>query len=384
MKFTRNMRQGIFGVFAIAAISTLTSVAQAETKKDYVLGVILANTGPLAVLGELELNGVKLRVAEINSSGGINGHKLRLEVVDNKSNPQSTVSGTRSLLERGIIGLIGPEATALSVGLIPLVNAAKIPQISLQGGIDLSGEHGYVFGVHMTGSTVVRASILHMKSKGITKVGYLATSDALGQAGDRFGLPLFKEYGVEVVGGKQTIDPQGSDFTTQLAALKAAGAQSVFIWATGSPNVVAAKAFKALNMPGHLYLLNMTRAQVVAMGDAVSILRVGQTKADVFDQLSTSDPVYKNLKMFVDAASKAGAKVDSYTAVGYSAVVIFEDAIRKVGPNPQKIYELWNGGYNPPNTIARMTWNGQVHQGFNPGDVVIVSVSKDGAFTVAP
>ncbi|MGE0733629.1 MAG: ABC transporter substrate-binding protein [Alphaproteobacteria bacterium] len=376
-------KRSLVALAALAALAVHGADASAQAKNDYVLGVILANTGPLAISGQLELKGAKLRVDEINAAGGINGHKIRLEVVDNKSDPQSTVSGVRTLLSKGIIGLIGPESTGLGTGVTPLVNAAKIPQISLQGGIDLNGSHGYVFGIHLTGSTIVKASIARMKKNGITKIGYLTTSDALGQAGDKFGMPLFAENGIQIVGGKQTIDPTGSDFTTQLAAVKAAGAQSVFIWATGAPNVVAAKGFKALNMAGKLYLLNMTAAQVAPMGDATSVVLVGQTKANVFDEISPNDPVYKNLKMFVDAAKKAGVEIDTYPAVGYGAVVVFEDALRKVGPNPQKIYELWNGGYEPPTTVARIKWNKDVHQGFNPDDLVITSIEPSGKFKIA-
>lgn len=342
--------------------------------EDYVLGVILSSTGPFAVLGQLEIKGAQLRVEQINAAGGINGHKIRLDIVDNKSDPQTTVSGARALLSKKIVGLIGPESTALGTGVTPLVNAAKIPQISLQGGIDLPGELGYVFGINVTGSVIVKSTIAHLKARGISKIGYLTTSDALGQAGNKFGLPLFQEGGIQIVGGPQTIDAAGSDFSTQLAAVRAAGAESVFLWGTGIPAIIAAKGFKAQRMPGHLYLLNMTIAQVQAMGDAVDVVRVAQTKANVHDQITEDDPIYARMKPFVDAAKKAGVPIDTFTAAGYGAVAIFEDALRKVGPNPEKIFQLWNGGYEPPAVVARIKWDSKIHQGFDPADAVLTSI----------
>jgi branched-chain amino acid transport system substrate-binding protein len=342
--------------------------------EDYVLGVILSSTGPLSVLGQLAIKGAQLRADDINAAGGINGRKIRLDIVDIKSDPQATVSGTRSLLSKNVIGLIGPESTALGTGVIPLVNAAKIPNISLQGGIDLTGEHGYVFGIQITGSAVVQSTVAHLKSKGIKKVGYLSTSDALGQAGDKFGLPLFTEGGLEIVGGKQTIDPAGTDYSTQLAAVRAAGAEAVFLWGTGAPAIIAAKNFKAQQMPGSLYLLNLTIAQITAMGDAVEVVRVAQTKANVYDQITSADPVYARMKPFIDSATKANVPIDTFSSAGYGAVAVFEDAIKKAGPNPQKIFELWNGGYEPPATVARIKWSSTVHQGFNPGDAVLTSI----------
>lgn len=362
---------------AAAAMLVLPCTGLAQTYaagEDYTLGVILSSTGPLAVLGQLEIKGAQLRAEQINAAGGINGHMIRLDIFDNKSDPQSTVSGARGLLSKKIVGLIGPESTGLGTGVIPLVNAAKIPNLSLQGGIDLTDEHGYVFGIQITGSVVVKATINHMKARGIKKIGYLSTSDGLGQAGDRFGLPLFQESGIEVVGGKQTIDPAGSDYSTQLAAVRSAGAEAVFLWGTGTPAIIAAKAFKALRMPGNLYLLNLTIAQITAMGDAVDAILVAQTKANVHDQLSPDDPIAPRLKPFVDAATKANVPIDSFSSAGYGAVVVFEDAIRKVGPNPQKIIELWNSGYEPPATVARVKWDSKIHQGFNPLDAVITAV----------
>jgi len=370
-------RRVLGGGATAAALLMAERAAFAQTYaagEDYALGVILSSTGPLAVLGQLAIKGAQLRAEQINAAGGINGHKILLDLFDNKSDPQTTVSGARGLLSKKIVGLIGPESTALGTGVIPLVNAAKIPNVSLQGGIDLTGDQGYVFGIQITGSVVVKATIAHMKARGIKKVGYLSTSDALGQAGDRFGLPLFQASGLEIVGGKQTIDPAGSDYSTQLAAVRSAGAEAVFLWGTGAPAIIAAKAFKAQRMPGNLFLLNLTIAQITAMGDAVEVVRVAQTKANVHDQITPSDPVYARMKSFVEAATKAKVPIDTFSSAGYGAVVVFEDAIRKVGPNPQKIFELWNGGYEPPATVARIQWNSKIHQGFNPEDAVLTAI----------
>lgn len=370
-------RRVLGGGATAAALLIAERAAFAQTYaagEDYALGVILSSTGPLAVLGQLAIKGAQLRAEQINAAGGINGHKILLDLFDNKSDPQTTVSGARGLLSKKIVGLIGPESTALGTGVIPLVNAAKIPNVSLQGGIDLTGDQGYVFGIQITGSVVVKATIAHMKARGIKKVGYLSTSDALGQAGDRFGLPLFQGSGLEIVGGKQTIDPAGSDYSTQLAAVRSAGAEAVFLWGTGAPAIIAAKAFKAQRMPGNLFLLNLTIAQITAMGDAVEVVRVAQTKANVYDQIAPSDPVYARMKSFVEAATKAKVPIDTFSSAGYGAVVVFEDAIRKVGPNPQKIFELWNGGYEPPATVARIQWNSKIHQGFNPEDAVLTAI----------
>ena len=129
-------------------------------------------------------------------------------------------------------------------------------------------------------------------------------------------------------------------------------------------------------MSGNLFLLNLTIAQITAMGDAAEVVRVAQTKANVHDQITPDDPVYARMKPFVEAATKANIPIDTFSSAGYGAVVVFEDAIRKVGPNPQKIFELWNGGYEPPVTVARVKWDSKIHQGFNPADAVLTAIDS--------
>lgn len=145
--------------------------------------------------------------------------------------------------------------------------------------------------------------------------------------------------------------------------MRSADAEAVFLWGTGTPAIIAAKGFKAQRMPGNLFLLNLTIAQITAMGDAVDVVRVAQTKANVYDQIAQDDPVYARMKPFVEAATKANVPIDTFSSAGYGAVFVFEDAIRKVGPDPQKIFELWNGGYEPPATVARIQWNSKISSG---------------------
>lgn len=369
---------------AAAEGTETTSEAPDGAPEEIVLGVVLAQSGTFSSAGELILDGAELAVDQLNADGGINGAPVRLEVRDNQSDPQATVSAARELLQSDIVGLIGPESTSLGTGVEPLVNEAQIPEVSLQGGIDLTGDNGYVFGVSITGSAIVKASIEHMKANGITKIGYLTTSDALGQAGDAFGYPLFEESEIEVV-ERQTIDPAGNDFSTQMRALKDAGAESVFLWASGGPAIVAAKNFDALDMPGNIYLLNLTSAQLEPIGASLEKVRVAQTKPNVWDEITEDDPVYDELKPFIDAAQEAGITIDNYTAGGYSAVMVFADAIRQVGVDPQAIYDLWHGGYSPPNPVGRIAWSEEVHQGLNIEDIVVTKIdpaTQD--FSIAP
>lgn len=354
-----------------ASSSSSGGGAGGNDKGSIKIGVILASTGDLIGLGKPELEGVKLAAENINKAGGVGGRKIKLLYKDDQSSPQASVSAARALISEGVVGIIGPESTTLGTGIEPIVNAAKIPEVSLQGGINLSSADGYVFGNTLTGATVVQASIRYMKAHNISKIGYLTTNDSLGQSGDKYGYPLFAKSGIGIVGGKQIIDPTGSDFSTQLSKVKAAGAQSVFIWASGPPVITAAKNFAALNMPGKLFLLNISSDEAKTLGTGAAVSVVGEPKVNVFSQLSRSDPTYSTIKKFVDEAKKAGVAADNYSANGWAAVHIFADSVQKAGTAGTAIHKLWSSGYVPPYASGRTKWTNANHQGFNPSDVVI-------------
>src|SRR5271170_5330619 len=49
------------------------------------IGAILSITGPYAPLGEPERNAIQIAVADVNASGGINGHPLAVQILDDES-----------------------------------------------------------------------------------------------------------------------------------------------------------------------------------------------------------------------------------------------------------------------------------------------------------
>src|SRR5689334_4854237 len=56
-------------------------------KSDIVIGASLELNGAYAAIGTAYQQALQLRIDEINAQGGVDGRRLRLDVVDNKSDP---------------------------------------------------------------------------------------------------------------------------------------------------------------------------------------------------------------------------------------------------------------------------------------------------------
>ena len=81
------------------------------------IGVIVPLSGPLATIGQAELNGVKVAIQVQNAKGGVDGHKLDLLSADDQGTPATAVSAMQSLAGQGakffVAGIDSPICQAL-------------------------------------------------------------------------------------------------------------------------------------------------------------------------------------------------------------------------------------------------------------------------------
>ncbi|MFV0381460.1 MAG: ABC transporter substrate-binding protein [Breznakia sp.] len=95
------------------------------------VGINFALTGPYASYGTSTANGVKLAIKEINDAGGINGKKIKIIEVDNKSETTEAVTlATKLTTEEDVVATIGPEVSLNTKSAIVIANKNKIPLLS--------------------------------------------------------------------------------------------------------------------------------------------------------------------------------------------------------------------------------------------------------------
>ena len=82
-------------LLALAGMLALATPALAQTqgvgKSEIVIGTIQDLSGPAAGLSKPALEGMQLRVEEVNEQGGINGRKLVLKTEDSGYDPKRAV-----------------------------------------------------------------------------------------------------------------------------------------------------------------------------------------------------------------------------------------------------------------------------------------------------
>ena len=121
--------------FALGATLSL-AVASAFAADPIKIGSVLSVTGPAGSLGDPELKTMQLYVDEINKKGGVIGRPLQLISYDDGSDASKANGFAKRLIEDDKVDIIvGGTTTGATMSMVPLVEKAQIPFISLAGAV---------------------------------------------------------------------------------------------------------------------------------------------------------------------------------------------------------------------------------------------------------
>lgn len=110
----------ITGVILATVIFVLISQKGTNTKETVKIGNILYMSGPLAALGEQELNGMKMAEEHINANGGIKGKELEIVTQDYAGDSKKAVAAYELLKTQKINSILIDGGSAVS-SVIPLI-----------------------------------------------------------------------------------------------------------------------------------------------------------------------------------------------------------------------------------------------------------------------
>jgi branched-chain amino acid transport system substrate-binding protein len=207
-------------------------VAGSASAQDTIkIGVTQPLTGAFAASGNYVAQGAKIAEEEINKAGGVLGKKLQLIIEDNKSNPTEAVATAEKLINSDKVPvLMGAWSSTLTLAVMPKLEEYKVPMVvetSSSGKITTSG-NPYIFRISPTSEMEAKAFLPLFKTLGIKKADFLATNNDFGLGASKEFSGAARQSGVEV-GVMETMDPKATDFSAQLAKIKASGSDTLFV-----------------------------------------------------------------------------------------------------------------------------------------------------------
>jgi branched-chain amino acid transport system substrate-binding protein len=194
------------------------------------IGVAQPISGGLAALGQDLVNGVQLAVTELNKQGfKVNGKLVTLEmvVVDDKSNPEEGKKVAQTLVDAGVVAVIGHLNSGVSIPAAPIYAEKGIAQLAISSNPKFT-ELG-----HVTALRIVANDSLQARAVGSFAASQIdGTKFAVVDDGTPYGKGL-AEAAAEQLKGKKTIvvrqsfDDKTKDFAALADKLKAESVQVI-------------------------------------------------------------------------------------------------------------------------------------------------------------
>ncbi len=228
LKLTALVIVAALGLIAVQSCSQGAKVPEDEIR----IGVIQPLSGDLAAYGKATLNGLQLRVDEINAEGGVNGKKLKLVIEDNKGDGNESRNAFRKVvLSDGAVAVVAPVTSGNSLKIRELAAELKVPSISPTATNDtVTQDNPYMFRTIFNDSFQGKVIANFMLNDlGIKKAAILKdmNSDYSKGLADNFSETV-KANGGEIV-AVENYQQKDTNFNAQLKNVKDSGAKAVFI-----------------------------------------------------------------------------------------------------------------------------------------------------------
>ena len=340
MKFNKKSLRMAGLVLGVAMLGSVFAGCGSESKSDEIkVGANFEMTGNVANYGSATLDGLKLAIKEANDAGGVNGKKINLVTVDNKSEATEAVNAATKLISDDKVKVIvGPAVTANVMAESQVADDNKIPVIAPDAtSPSVTVENGKVkpfifrscFIDPQQGEVMATFATKDLKAK--TAVIYIDNSSdyskSLGQ--------VFKEK-FEAAGGKVVMEEaflqKDQDFKATLTKIKTANADVIFIPAYYEEVGKIVKQARELGITQPLLGTDGwddTKVVDIAGADALN-------NTFFSSHYSEKD---KDVQSFIEAFKKEYNHAPNvFAALGYDAGKMLVDAIKRAGSDdPEKI-----------------------------------------------
>ena len=212
-------------------VAAMLSAGPAVAQDAIRIGVTQPLTGAFAASGNYVTQGAKIAEDQINAAGGVLGRKIQLLVEDNKSNPTEAVATAEKLIGKDKVPvMMGAWSSTLTLAVMPKLMEYGVPMLvetSSSGKITTSG-NPWIFRISPTSEMEAKAFAPMTKTMGIKKADFLSTNNDFGLGAATEFSQMLKAQGVQI-GTMETMDPKATDFSAQLAKIKASGSDTVFV-----------------------------------------------------------------------------------------------------------------------------------------------------------
>ncbi len=379
----------VLGV-GMTAFAAVASAATGEVRVGYVAAI----TGPASSLGGPERDVAVQLQKDWEAQGGLptaDGvkHPVKILIMDDQSKPDETVKAAKKLIADDQVHLlVATSQSPHSLAVIPIVNEAKVPHISLASShaiVTPVKDRFWTFKTPQSNIHVAVHWVKYLKAKGIKKIASLHVNDAFGEDSRRGLAETLKGTDIQVV-YEDKFEHTDKDMTPQLTKVKASGAGALLVHAIPPAASIITKNFKDLGFT--IPLLHNhgvgNKAFIDLSGGAAEGAIFPAGKLLVAEQLPEGDPQKKALLEFIAWYEKGlGKPRSTFGGHAWDALHLTRLALAKVRPGPlpaerAALRDGLEGIKNFPGTGGIFNMSPEDHVGLDDRAMVLVRIAKGG------
>jgi len=388
----------------IAGCSRPTASPQGSKGKvgaPYKIGFMAAITGKASSLGEPERDAAVMLQKQLDESGGVIGpdgviHPIKILIYDSEGSGDVSIPIAKKLItDEKVVALIGDSTSPVSMALVPVLQEAETPLISMASSsaiVEPVAERKWVFKTAQSNKHTEPTQVRYAKAKGYLKVANFYVNDAYGEDGAMAIRDTCKAEGIEIV-LEETFGAADTDMTAQLTKLKASGAQALLVTAIPPAASILTKQFREMGLTiplihnhgiGNQSFIDLSGGQnadgvLFPMGKMVAV-----------SSLADNDPQKKVLEDFIrDFEASAGKKPSTFAGHAWDALQLTIAALAKlpdglpIEKQRAQLRDEMEKVQGLAGTGGVFNLSAQDHVGLSPDDIVLVLI-QDGKWQYLP
>lgn len=366
----------------------LSTVVQAHAADPIKIGMSQPLTGDIAASGTYVANGARIATEVVNKSGGVLGRQIQLILEDNKSNPKEAVATAEKLLSGDKVPvMLGAWGSTLTLAIMPRLLEYKVPivvETASSSKVTNSG-NPWVFRISPPSATEAKVfgeTRLGSFSPAVKKAEFLAVNNDWGRGASEEFTKMLRAKGIQV-GAVETMAPDATDLSAQLAKIKQSGGDTLFVTTSIEQLTLVLKQAQEQRVPQRIISTGGSSAPdqlIEQAGPAAN----GSYHIVFFMPWFPEDATHPEIaKTFINEWSKKGYAFAGLTDGfrGYDGILTAVQAIKDAGKaEPTAIRDaLWNvkvKGVNGDIKFAKDGPSGQ-ESGQSTPNIYVVQI-KDG------
>jgi branched-chain amino acid transport system substrate-binding protein len=256
------MKSSLIRALCVAGLSTALTTAAAgpgnaqQADREIVLGAIVPSSGPFAEWGRANTVTLQMLEKQVNGSGGVNGAKLRIAILDDATKPAQATNNLRKLAgDDKALAVAGPLTSSAAEVTFPVANEMKTvatSQASSKPGV-AKLNRPWAFRNTIDEGVLGRTTVpYYKKSFNIKSVAIIfdAKDATAATVGSKIMPALMKENEIEVLNANDPLSFNTGDLdvSAQVTKMKALNPDGVMVSADYSQAVTVIREMKRQGM----------------------------------------------------------------------------------------------------------------------------------------